>query len=81
MNRDIRSELTRMLSEEMSIAPERVHDDAGLIADLGFDSIAFTMGVVAIEERLGIVVSTEGLLGCRTFGDLVAIVEAAGIPA
>ncbi|WP_330184289.1 phosphopantetheine-binding protein [Nocardia sp. NBC_01503] len=81
MSLDIRAELVRMLNEEMAIAPERIRDDAGLIGELGFDSIAFTMGIVAIEERLGVVVSTERLLDCRTFGDVVALVEAARIPA
>lgn len=48
--------------------------DSELIADLGFDSVAFAVGIVAMEEQFGVHVPEERLFGCQTFGDLVALV-------
>ena len=49
---------------------------ARLIDDVGLDSVAFAVGMVAIEERLGVALSEEELLTCDTVGDLDAAIAA-----
>ena len=34
------------------------------------DSVAFAVGMVAIEDKLGVALSEEDLLSCNTVGDL-----------
>ena len=50
--------------------------DSRLIDDVGLDSVAFAVGMVAIEDRLGVALSEEDLLGCDTVGDLEAAILA-----
>jgi len=66
----VRAELLSILEADLAIEPTRVGVDADLKAELGFDSLAFAIGIVAIEERLGLRLTEEQLLGCATFGDL-----------
>lgn len=70
----VRAELLSILEADLAIEPTRVGVDADLKAELGFDSLAFAIGIVAIEERLGLRLTEEQLLGCATFGDLERLV-------
>jgi acyl carrier protein len=54
----------------------RITPEARLIDDVGLDSVAFAVGMVAIEERLGVALSEEELLTCDTVGDLDAVIAA-----
>jgi acyl carrier protein len=36
--------------------------------------VAFAVGMVAIEDRLGVALSEEDLLSCETVGDLEAVI-------
>ena len=47
-----------------------------LIDDVGLDSVAFAVGMVAIEDKLGVALSEEDLLSCDTVGDLEAAILA-----
>jgi acyl carrier protein len=77
MTDDLRARLLTLLAEELSIDPATVRDDSDLVADLGFDSVAFSVGSVAIEESLGVQVPIRDLMDCLTFGDLTALVKKA----
>ena len=56
--------------------------DSKLIDDLGLDSVAFAIGVVAIEERLGVKLSERELFESKTVGDLEDLIRSkAGTPA
>ena len=44
--------------------------ESRLVDDAGMDSVAFAVGMVAIEDRLGAALSEEDLLSCETLGDL-----------
>lgn len=44
--------------------------DADLIDDLGLDSVAFAIALVAFEDATGTPVSEQELLDCRTVGDV-----------
>ncbi|MFQ6225786.1 acyl carrier protein [Nocardia sp. NPDC002869] len=70
----LRDELIDILSTDLYIAPDRLTPEAELIGGLGFDSVNFSMAMAAVEEHLGIALPEEDVLGCRTFGDLEALV-------
>jgi len=68
--------LQSILRDELNVDMTRVTPDARLIDDVGLDSVAFAVGMVAIEERLGVALSEEELLTCDTVGDLDAAIAA-----
>jgi acyl carrier protein len=75
MSGDIRSSLLKIFEEELSIDARSVRDDSHLTADLGFDSLAFSVGSVAIEESMGVHVPIRDLMNCSTFADLTILVD------
>lgn len=68
--------LQNILRDDLNVDMSRVSPEARLIEDVGLDSVAFAVGMVAIEERLGVVLSEEELLACDTVGDLDAAIAA-----
>ncbi|GLE50804.1 acyl carrier protein MbtL [Mycobacterium montefiorense] len=68
--------LQSILRDELNVDMTRVTPEARLIDDVGLDSVAFAVGMVAIEERLGVALSEEELLTCDTVGDLDAAIAA-----
>lgn len=69
-------ELLSILRDDLNVDPSRVTPDARLVDDVGLDSVAFAVSMVAIEERLGVSLSEEELLNCDTVGDLQAAIAA-----
>lgn len=69
--------LVAIFREELAIDPSRVHPEASLIADLGFDSVAFAIGLVSIEEKLGLTLEQDELIVCKTVGDITRLIEIA----
>ncbi|MCX5042649.1 acyl carrier protein [Aldersonia sp. NBC_00410] len=65
-----RTVLEEVLRDDLQIDTTRVTRDSHLIDEVGLDSVAFAVGMVAIEEKLGVVLTEEELLGCNTVGDL-----------
>ena len=76
------SQLEKLFREELGVRAERIGREQRLVDDLGLDSVAFAIGLVAIEERFGVALTEEQLFDCDTFGDLADVVEAgvAGVP-
>jgi acyl carrier protein len=68
--------LQSILRDDLSVDMTRVTPEARLVDDVGMDSVAFAVGMVAIEERLGVVLSEEELFTCDTVGDLEAAIAA-----
>lgn len=68
--------LTEIFRDDMNVDIRRVTRDSRLIDDVGLDSVAFAVGMVAIEDKLGIALSEEDLLSCDTVGDLEAAILA-----
>ncbi|MGV0795261.1 acyl carrier protein [Mycolicibacterium sp. XJ1819] len=68
--------LSEILRDDMNVDIRRVTRDSRLIDDVGLDSVAFAVGMVAIEDRLGVALTEEDLLGCDTVGDLEAAILA-----
>jgi acyl carrier protein len=75
MTNSTHATLLAILQSDLAMDPARVHIDSTLIGDLGFDSVAFAISVVAIEERFDLRVSEEKLFACETFGDVVQLID------
>ena len=73
---EVSAALTEILRDDMNVDISRVTRDSRLIDDVGLDSVAFAVGMVAIEDRLGVTLSEEDLLSCNTVGDLEAAILA-----
>jgi acyl carrier protein len=68
--------LTEILRDDMNVDIRRVTRDSRLVDDVGLDSVAFAVGMVAIEDKLGVALSEEDLLSCDTVGDLESAILA-----
>lgn len=68
--------LTEILRDDLNVDVSRVTRESRLIDDAGLDSVAFAVGMVAIEDRLGVALTEEDLLKCDTVGDLEAAIIA-----
>ncbi len=68
--------LAEILRDDMNVDIRRVTRESRLIDDVGLDSVAFAVGMVAIEDKLGIALSEEDLLSCDTVGDLESAILA-----
>ncbi|OBH12011.1 acyl carrier protein [Mycobacterium sp. E1747] len=68
--------LLSILRDDLNVDVGRVTPSARLVDDVGLDSVAFAVGMVAIEERLGVSLSEEELLTCDTVADLQAAIAA-----
>jgi acyl carrier protein len=67
--------LVEILRDDLAIDPARVHLDASLIGELGFDSVAFAIGLVSIEEKLGVTLQQDELIVCKTVSDVAQLIE------
>ncbi|MFZ3344262.1 acyl carrier protein [Mycobacterium sp.] len=68
--------LTEILRDDLNVDISRVTPESRLVDDVGLDSVAFAVGIVAIEDKLGAAVSEQELLGCDTVGDLEQVIRA-----
>ncbi|MDT5143730.1 MAG: acyl carrier protein [Mycobacterium sp.] len=68
--------LTEILRDDLNVDIGRVTRESRLVDDVGLDSVAFAVGMVAIEDKLGVAVSEQELLGCDTVGDLEQVIRA-----
>jgi acyl carrier protein len=68
--------LIEILRDDLNIDVSRVTPESRLVDDVGLDSVAFAVGMVAIEDKLGVVVNEQELLGCDTVGDLENVIRA-----
>ncbi|MDQ2638658.1 MAG: acyl carrier protein [Actinomycetota bacterium] len=72
----VNAALTEILRDDMNVDISRITPESRLIDDVGLDSVAFAVGMVAIEDRLGVALEEEDLLSCNTVGDLEAVILA-----
>jgi acyl carrier protein len=68
--------LTEILRDDLNVDVSRVTPESRLVDDVGLDSVAFAVGMVAIEDKLGVAVNEQELLGCDTVGDLENVIRA-----
>lgn len=62
--------LTEILRDDLNVDVTRVTRESRLVDDVGLDSVAFAVGMVAIEDKLGVALDEEDLLTADTVGDL-----------
>jgi acyl carrier protein len=68
--------LIEILRDDLNIDVSRLTRESRLVDDAGLDSVAFAVGMVAIEDKLAVAVSEQELLGCDTVGDLENVIRA-----
>jgi acyl carrier protein len=68
--------LAEILRDDLNIDVSRLSPQSRLVDDVGLDSVAFAVGMVAIEDKLGVAVSEQELLGCDTVRDLENVIRA-----
>ena len=68
--------LEEILRDDLNVDISRVTRDSRLVDDVGLDSVAFAVGMVAIEDKLGVVISEQELLTCDTVGNLEKVIRA-----
>ncbi|MCA1712751.1 MAG: phosphopantetheine-binding protein [Actinobacteria bacterium] len=75
MQHQIRPELLAVLLDDLAIEPELVVPGASLVEDLGIDSLSAMITVVALEERMGVQLTGDALVECRTVADLETLID------
>jgi len=68
--------LEEILRDDLNVDISRVTRQSRLVDDVGLDSVAFAVGMVAIEDKLGVVINEQELLTCDTVGDLERVIRA-----
>lgn len=63
-----------ILRSEMYVTKDPIADSDELIADLGLDSANIAIGLVAIEDKMRIVLSHRDIVDCVTFGALLDVI-------
>ncbi|CAM3048801.1 acyl carrier protein [Skermania piniformis] len=71
----IRTELHRILEDDLDLSLTDVAPSARLVDDLGIDSVAFAIGVVAIEERLGVRLTEKEIADAVSVADLEQLIR------
>jgi acyl carrier protein len=73
---EVSSALEGILRDDLNVDISRVTRESRLVDDVGLDSVAFAVGMVAIEDKLGVVINEQELLTCDTVGDLERVIRA-----
>ena len=72
---EVGTALEEILSDDLNVDISRVTRESRLVDDVGLDSVAFAVGMVAIEDKLGVVINEQELLTCDTVGDLERVIR------
>ena len=73
---EVSSALEEILRDDLNVDLSRATRESRLVDDVGLDSVAFAVGMVAIEDKLGVVINEQELLTCDTVGDLERVIRA-----
>lgn len=68
--------LEQILRDDFDIDGSSVSGDSRLIDDVGSDSVAFAVGMVAIEDKLGAAMTEQEPLSCDTVRDQETAIRA-----
>ncbi|WP_327120879.1 acyl carrier protein [Nocardia sp. NBC_01730] len=69
--------LCNVLRKDLALDVENIGPDDRLIEDLGMDSVAFAIALVAIEDHTGVQLSGQRLMECHTIGEVDALFRVA----
>lgn len=71
----VHTELRDILETDLDLSAEHIDGEARLIDDLGLDSVAVAIGVVAIEERLGVALTEREIFETSSVGELESLIR------
>ncbi|MGJ0120140.1 acyl carrier protein [Williamsia sp. MIQD14] len=71
----VHDELRDILANDLDLSPDHVTGSARLVDDLGLDSVAVAIGVVAIEERLGVALTEREIFESASVADLEQVIR------
>lgn len=72
---DLAQRLLELTAEQLSVAPAQLVRDAGLVTDLGLDSLAAIEWGMAIEDAFGVSLPEDALERVSTYGDVEELVH------
>lgn len=72
----VRERLVALTAEELGLTREEIVDESTLAQDMAADSLETKALAMEIEDEFGVEISDTEELGWRTFGDVLAMVEA-----
>ena len=67
--------IVNMLAKQLQKKPTEVKKEMRIKEDLGADSLDIVEILMAIEDKYGVTVPDEVVMGVKTVGDLVALVD------
>jgi acyl carrier protein len=76
MSQSIEDKVREIITERLSVTPEKVTAEAKFMEDLGADSLDTVELVMAFEEEFGIDVPDEDSEKLQTVGDVVSYITA-----
>lgn len=71
----VEATLTEILTEDLDLPLDQTTPSSRLVEDLGLDSVGFAIGIVSIEERLGVKLSGQEIYETSTVGELLDLVR------
>jgi acyl carrier protein len=71
---DLAQRLLELTAEQLSVAPAQLVRDAGLVTDLGLDSLAAIEWGMAIEDAFGLSLPEDAMERVSTYGDVEELV-------
>ena len=71
----VEATLTEILTEDLDLPLDQTTPSSRLVEDLGLDSVRFAIGIVSIEERLGVTLSGQEIYETSTVGELLELVR------
>ena len=69
-------QIKQLLAEQLRIPVEKITDDAGILEDLGADSLDVVEMLMALEETFSITVPDEDVIQLRTVRSVAEYIEA-----
>ncbi|MDE6059008.1 MAG: acyl carrier protein [Clostridia bacterium] len=67
--------LSKMLADQLGIAPEKITPDAEIIKDLGADSLDVVELMMALEDECGVTLPENEVEKVKTVQDVVNMLE------
>jgi len=75
MSESVIDVIREVLVDVKDVDPSSVTAEAGLVDDLGVDSLDAVQIILALEDHYGKEVDDESIEGLETVGDIVALIE------
>lgn len=72
---DLEARVKRILTHRLGIPSEEIRLDAGLVEDLGMDSLDAVELTIATERQFSVSLSDEQVAKLKTVADIVALVQ------